>query len=269
VDRENKGFFWGYIIIAFVAIMGGILSIYSRLNTVSSTLFSLDPTPGPVITESQKNLQALAEKKLLDSDSDSINDFDEEYTYNTSAYLADTDSDGISDSQEITVGTDPTCAAGKVCFNSATANTNTATTNTNTSAPDITGLATDDPKKLRQQLEALGIDKSVLDQVSDADLVDVYKSVSQSTINTNAGNSNTNAGDPYAGLLPENSNTNSASAAQTFSDLQKLSPDAVRTLLVQSGMSASDVDKLDDATLMQVYQDALTQAAAETNTTTN
>ena len=255
-DRDFKGFFWGYVIIAFVAIFGGAYSIYSRINGVAPFLFSLDPTPGPVITESQERLQELAQKKLLDSDSDTISDFDEEFTYNTSSYLADTDSDGVQDNVELDQGTDPNCATGKVCFSTASnSNTNTNTP-VNVNAADIANLSTQDPDELRQQLIALGIDESVLSQVSDEDLIAAYSSVQQDYTNSN---SNTNSADPYAGLLPDNGNTNSVSSVKTYDDLQNLSPDAVRDLLVQSGMSADELSQVDDATLMQVYQDALAQ----------
>ncbi len=260
-DRDFKGFFWGYIVIALVAIIGGMLSIYSRVNGITPYLFSLDPTPGPIITESEKRLQALAEKQLLDSDGDGISDFDEEITYGSSAYIADTDSDGIDDGAEIAANTNPICAAGDTCFSTVSASTNTDTT-TPTEA-DLTALATDDPAELRRQLVALGIDQAVLDQVSDADLLSVYASVQNdyqtTTATTNTSTTNTNE-DPYAELLPDDTNTNGVTSIQTIDDLESLSPEAVRALLLQSGMSQSDLDQVDDATLMEMYQQALTES---------
>lgn len=238
-----------------VALVGGLLSINARVNGIAPFLFALDPTPGPIITESQKRLQELAEKKLLDSDGDGINDFDEEITYGTSAFLADSDSDGLTDQQEIADNTDPNCATGRTCFSSIT-NTNSSTTVATNTA--ITSLPTDDPVVLREQLAALGISQDVLSQVSDEDLLAVYSSVQADyqTNTTAAGNTNE---DPYAELLPDTTNTNSVTSVRTYDDLQNLTPDAVRNLLLQSGMTASDLEQIDDATLMQVYQDTLTQ----------
>lgn len=260
-DHDFKGFFWGYIVIALVAIIGGMLSIYSRVNGITPYLFSLDPTPGPIITESEKRLQALADKQLLDSDGDGISDFDEEITYGTSAYIADTDSDGIDDGAEIAANTNPICAAGDTCFSTVSASTDTTVSET-----DLTALATDDPVELRRQLVALGIDQTVLDQVSDEDLLSVYVSVqsdyqattatTESASGGNTSTTNTNE-DPYADLLPD---TNSATSIQSVDDLESLSPDAVRALLLQSGMEQSDLDQVDDATLMEMYQQALTES---------
>ncbi|EKD78380.1 MAG: hypothetical protein ACD_41C00354G0002 [uncultured bacterium] len=250
----DKGFFWGYIVIGLVGIIGGLLSINARVNGIAPFLFSLDPTPGPVLTESQVRLQELAEKQLLDSDSDGINDFEEEFTYGTSAFLSDTDSDGIIDSKEIADNTDPTCATGQTCFTTATTS-NTTVTGTVTDE-EIANLPTDDPVELRKQLAALGVPEDVLNQVSDADLLAVYGSV-QADYQAGTGEE-----DPYADLLPD-TEAGSITSVQTYDDLQNLTPDAVRQLLLQSGMTQSDLDQIDDTTLMQVYQDALTETAPQ------
>lgn len=251
----DKGFFWGYIVIGLVGIIGGLLSINARVNGIAPFLFGLDPTPGPVLTESQLRLQELAEKKLLDSDNDGLNDFDEEITYGTSAFLSDTDSDGILDSKEITDNTDPNCATGQTCFTTATT-TNTAISGTITDA-DIANLPTDDPVALREQLAALGVPENVLSQVSDDDLLAVYGSVQSEY---QAGSSGEE--DPYADLLL-NANAGDITDVQTYDDLENLTPEAVRELLLQSGMTQADLDQIDDATLMEVYQDALSETAVQ------
>lgn len=56
------------------------------------------------------------ELKLKDTDRDGISDYDEQYVYGTSAYLADSDSDGASDAEEIAQNEDPNCPQGKNCL---------------------------------------------------------------------------------------------------------------------------------------------------------
>lgn len=62
--------------------------------------------------ESQK-IELLKKK---DTDSDGISDYDELYIYHASPYLADTDGDTIPDGEEIARGIDPNCPEGKTCI---------------------------------------------------------------------------------------------------------------------------------------------------------
>lgn len=270
-SSHYRGLAASYLIIGILALVGGAVSLNYRVKGITPYLYSLDPTPGPIQTEAQKRLQELADMRLLDSDSDGLNDFDEEYTYTTSAYLADSDSDGIDDPTEIAAGDDPTCAEGKTCEQTRTANVN-ATSTTNQS---ITTLPTDDPDELRRQLVALGIPKSVLDSVSDEDLVAVYASVSTDYASTqtatpldpnqNVNSATTNeAADPYSNLLVNTNAANSnVSTAQTYEDFKQLKADDIRQLLITSGVSADDLNQIDDATLEQLFQQALAEQATE------
>lgn len=264
-SSHYRGLASAYLIIGILALVGGAVSLNYRVKGITPYLYSLDPTPGPIQTEAQKRLQELADMRLLDSDSDGLNDFDEEYTYNTSAYLADSDSDGIDDPTEIAAGDDPTCAEGKTCEQTRTTNVNAIST-TNQS---ITNLPTDDPDELRRQLVALGIPKSVLDSVSDEDLVAVYSSVSTDYDSTqtatsldpnqNVNSESTNeAADPYSNLLVNtNTENGNVSTAQTYEDFKQLKADDIRQLLITSGVSADDLNQIDDATLEQLFQQAL------------
>ncbi len=53
--------------------------------------------------------------KNLDTDGDGISNYDELNVYGTSPYLADSDSDGFSDIEEISSGNDPNCPSGSDC----------------------------------------------------------------------------------------------------------------------------------------------------------
>lgn len=276
--RHFKGFMWAYITLGIVAIVGGVVTLNFRIGDVERTLFALDPTPGPVVTKAQQELEKIAEMRLLDSDNDSLNDFDEQYTYGTSAYLADSDSDGVDDQTEITTGEDPNCAAGATCLTTrTTAAIEDITANRGTTAPGVTDLLTDDPTALREQLAALGIDQTVLDQVSDEDLVTVYSSVAADygSLRTTATNATTAAVDPYANinttvtetdpyadLLPDTNATTNSVSASTLEDLQNLSADDIRTLLIQSGISSDELDQIDDATLEQLYAETLAEQSS-------
>jgi hypothetical protein len=126
----------------------------------------------------------------VDSDNDGLNDYDEINVYTTSPYLEDSDSDGFSDKDEILNSTDPNCPAGSVCTQiNATVDSSADTT---TVSPDDLSAETEtitaedqiaqdmlngksDPAILRKLLLDNGMDKAVLDQIGDADLLASYQ----------------------------------------------------------------------------------------------
>jgi hypothetical protein len=62
--------------------------------------------------------EKIVEMQNRDTDEDELSDYDEEYIYGTSPYLADTDSDGFTDKQEIDNEHDPLCPMGVNCSGS-------------------------------------------------------------------------------------------------------------------------------------------------------
>lgn len=75
--------------------------------------------PGRFLTLEQQESEQQAALKVRDTDGDTINDYDEINIYHTSAYLSDTDSDGVADGDEVQQGDDPNCPKGQVCQSSA------------------------------------------------------------------------------------------------------------------------------------------------------
>ena len=97
---------------------------------------------------------------------------------------SDSDSDGISDGDEIKNNTNPNCPQGKDCslvspaLNSGMASTSAnANLQVNASQADAAGLLAgeSDVKALRQMLSDAGLDKNILDQISDEVLLNTYK----------------------------------------------------------------------------------------------
>ena len=75
-------------------------------------------------------IDELTAAQRLDTDHDGLSDYDENNFYGTSQYIPDTDSDGTPDGEEVKKGTDPLCAAGKVCETAADNKTATSTAST-------------------------------------------------------------------------------------------------------------------------------------------
>ena len=132
-----------------------------------------------------------ADLKNKDTDGDSLSDWDELNVYKTSPYLEDSDGDGTKDGDEIKAGADPNCPEGKTCSTTVPSGENTQASNTpslltgnqldlsSVSSSDVELQALiqgeSDPGKIRKLLLDAGMDKNVLSQISDADLVSSYR----------------------------------------------------------------------------------------------
>jgi len=144
----------------------------------------------PFKSETKKNTteKVIIDPREQDTDKDGLSDYDELNTYKTSPYLEDSDSDGITDGQELEQGTDPNCPAGKQCnvpleapnqielINQPDISVTTDSTDSAVEAILQNALSGNiDAASLRQLLISSGADQTVLDQISDEDLMKSYQ----------------------------------------------------------------------------------------------
>jgi len=135
--------------------------------------------------------------KNSDTDKDGLNDFDELNIYKTSPYLEDSDSDGYSDKSELDSGNDPNCPVGRECATSFINLNNDplldteenglgdlelipgvgSLINSGASADQDVLSGNSDAQTLRQMLLDAGMDKVILDQISDENLLKSYQEV--------------------------------------------------------------------------------------------
>lgn len=131
-----------------------------------------------------------ADLKAKDTDGDGFSDWDELNIYKTSPFLEDSDSDGFNDKEEVENDKDPNCPSGRECYNTPLSDQNSsavqsndvgqevnATDSQNTSETDVNRILSGqaDPAAVRQLLFEAGMDKAVLDGISDADLMKFYE----------------------------------------------------------------------------------------------
>jgi hypothetical protein len=125
-------------------------------------------------TTEQLEKERLAALKVKDTDSDSLTDYEELYIYWTSPYLEDSDSDGDSDSKEITEGNDPSCPKTKVCREPRTTATAQAAGTAASSGCEAEGTCGTDassaeaPESVRAFIDTFGeIDKLTPDGIAE------------------------------------------------------------------------------------------------------
>jgi len=218
----------------------------------------------------QQEFERLVAKRNKDTDGDGLTDFDEEYVYSTSPYLADSDSDGFSDKEEIDSGNDPNCPSGKTCgLAEVPASSGEAAagellvnsgilgqaggTGTESMQTLLAGQAT--AAEVRAALRQSGVSEDVLGKIDDKTLMEVYAESLKETAASGTGqNLNVNAV-PEIPSVNLNFNTNSSAGAD--STVVGFTPAEVRQILRDAGIDEATLRGIDDVTLMKVFKEAI------------
>jgi len=273
----------GGIIAVVVVVLG--LSLWQLSHNVlvpfrpASDLLAVDFS---YLNQNSNNAEALRQS---DTDSDGLNDYDEQNVYLTSIYLLDTDSDGISDAAEIAKGTDPRCPEGKDCaafkeyYNQPASqaetqiatllgNAGVSTDTTQTDAEFVSSLSplhalvaqeNIDPTELRTLLIANGVSSADLDQVSDTDLIAMIRQLQGQTTSAAAGatgtpttaSTDTTAVAPAAITTTLGSSLTADQKAAFTEMIKSMKSAELKSLLIDSGVSKTLVEGKDDATLRE------------------
>jgi hypothetical protein len=172
-NRYSKEQKIGVVLLSVFVLLAVTLGLIQARNTLYKP-FALNTSIPPLIGREVNTSEAL---RYRDTDNDGLSDYDELYVYNTSPYLADTDSDGISDYDEIKQGKNPLCPEGQNCGNIADSSSGIPTT------PDYGELFVMEDGMIPESLEDLfkpedmrllliesGLDKSVVDMISDEEI---------------------------------------------------------------------------------------------------
>jgi hypothetical protein len=171
LTKEQKT---GFVLLLVFAILAVGLGFMQIRNTMYAP-FALKNSMPFIAKDTLIGTDAL---RYRDTDKDGLSDFDELYVYGSSQYLDDTDSDGIKDGAEISVGKNPACAEGETCSalsgtdvsSGSIASSTSSTFGMAVTSEDIT-MALKDPKQVRQMLITAGMEKTDLDKISDTQLI--------------------------------------------------------------------------------------------------
>lgn len=188
LNREQKT---GFVLLLVFGVLAVGLGALQMRNTIYSpfVIRAADDSG-----DSAELLDETTRLRQIDTDHDSLSDYDELNVYITSPYIPDTDSDGVLDKVEIDRGTDPLCPEGKTCnageeapsssstqflnlLQGSAGGTNTllnvVDANTTLTAADIAALS-NDPDALRELLRRTGrIPEETLSKVDNAALIQI------------------------------------------------------------------------------------------------
>lgn len=109
--REQK---FGYAVVIACGVLAVSLGVFYMSKHVKAP-FIVSYTGSRFMTGEEAKAAEIEKQKKLDTDGDTISDYDELNIYGSSPYLRDTDSDGISDDIEVASNGDPACAKGAAC----------------------------------------------------------------------------------------------------------------------------------------------------------
>lgn len=211
--------------LAVIGLAALVLGTFQLLGTIREPFTITQRT-----TEASDAARLAEEERLqgADTDTDGLSDYDELTLYATSPFLADSDSDGADDKAEVLAATDPNCPQGQDCGPlPGAANVNAGNINA-TIGPNL-GAET-----LRQTLKGAGAPAYSLDTTDDASLLKLYEDV--------AGTTNTNA-----------------DSADVLQSLRGLSGADARKLLRGAGADAALLEQVDDASLKAIFDRALNE----------
>lgn len=240
-QNQNKNQLKLNYLLAVVAVASLLLGVWQIKNAIFSPFVG---TRGSENGQTPKNNDDLALQNK-DTDSDGLSDYDEINVYKTSIYLKDSDSDGVDDKTEVEKGTDPNCPTGRNCSEVIAPATTTGEPN-NTTKTNVT------PAEIRDMLKKNGISDSVIAKYDDASLLKMYSEVAGEVATTNQPASN-----PISGGNTATPNSNPNLTTEQKQKILNLPVADLRKYLLDSGAEADVLQKMDDATLKTLVKQVL------------
>lgn len=257
MDRMQRMSLISLSLVVVLAIGLSLKSFGARLRAP----FHLLPAAEEVDVAAQEAEQLLR-LKVTDTDKDGLSDYDEMYVYRTSPYIPDSDSDGYSDAEEVKTGNDPNCPKGSDCSTGIVGgdvnSSATVTSGAPATTPAVNPYTITDPAQIRAFIAATGgVSAADLAKIDDASLLELWSQVKQSASSTSGSKNMGSVSVPAPG----------SSSTTTPAKLPVNPPAAeVRRLLEASGISKDVLKSVDDATLLNLYEQTRLEQEAKTKT---
>ncbi|MFH0854311.1 MAG: hypothetical protein V1891_02360 [bacterium] len=233
--KQQKIIFFSFLGFGIIAL---VLAIIQLRYSLKSPFYenALTSIKGDKTKARQNNDIFLTQN--IDTDKDELTDYDELYVYETSPYLADSDSDGYNDKIELDSHNNPNCPYNGNCAlflddGFSASSTASAIEEMYPSLMTDQSFAESDISLLRNMLIQQGISPELLNKISDEDLIREYASIM-------------------------NGNSEEAASGDLNKDeLKSLTPVEIRNLLESKGIERSILDSIDDETLKKDFEDTV------------
>ena len=186
LSREQKAGFMFVIVCGLTALVLGGQYLWTHM----AEPFSISYTGPRFLTGSEEDAARISEQKRLDTDFDTVSDYDELNIYKTSPYLEDSDSDGLTDYSEISTGQDPNCAPDAPCAavnnediilsngpSSLDAESDKLTAREQALQAAMTELYGLPPAEIRNLLLQSGADQAQVEAMTDEEVIALYEGI--------------------------------------------------------------------------------------------
>ena len=188
LTKHQKFMLFSLVIFTLTAVLFGLNQLYGGLYGRDQLGDNVKSISGAAKEEQLRAVTEMLALHSADSDGDLLSDYDEFYLYKTSAYLKDTDGDGIDDQEELEQGNDPTCHKDKECGNGEVKPVLPLYQGVDVPQFPISGppaelpdQSTMTPEDLRALLEQSGFPKDQLNRLSDTELMETWSAVFDAT----------------------------------------------------------------------------------------
>ncbi|MFA6422274.1 MAG: hypothetical protein WCV92_02665 [Candidatus Buchananbacteria bacterium] len=244
------------IAIVLVGILAVFLGFYEVVNGISNPFFFIKDD----ISNSNASTSLVAtDLNNTDTDSDGISDYNEIYIYKTSPYLEDSDGDGIKDNDEIKNGTDANCPQGQKCAGLFNIGSSTSSTVPVFSALPDSASKSIDPATLRQLLISGGMSLEDVNALTDNEILQLYQqSMSDETLTPDQLSSMVGDGaSSTEGYMVPSTIDISGLQIKTLDDLKKLSGAQIKALMIKNGASEEMLNQISEDEIKQLLLEKL------------
>lgn len=253
----------GLIAFGVLAIALGALNLKRLIGP--ARIASNANVPSIPSTREEFEQQQRAVLEALDTDRDGINDLTELEWTKTSPFLADSDSDGKTDKEEVDAGEDPNCPKGTTCGSAVQPEASGRSALPQPELPGAPSLGQSpkaaganvgsavDPTALRAALERQGVSRRVLDQLTDAQLIASYGTMLQ-TVGQLPGGAPSPASEVLRSAFTSALGGSASGSPNFLGTALPSTPAAVRQFLLAGGFPKQQLEQIDDTTIMQVWE---------------
>ncbi|HBK33956.1 TPA: hypothetical protein DEP34_02195 [Candidatus Uhrbacteria bacterium] len=183
----------GFLLLMILGVGGLVLGFRSMRSSLYRPFEEqvMEYAGQDFLTSSEAEEKQKQEQKNIDTDGDTLSDYDELYVFKTSPYLPDTDSDGYSDDVEVFSSNDPNCPMGSDCtvISAETAGSDEVDTaemleGVGVDGEQVESLQTQEeimayfmsmtPDQIREMLLEAGVTKEEIDALSDEEIQSLF-----------------------------------------------------------------------------------------------